>query len=84
MQVSVANLARSDLVFGERLARLGFVWMPFLHDHVPAGCADDPGGWEKRVWRRRGRGRDVSLHVRLAGSANERLALLFRDWRRSP
>jgi GrpB-like predicted nucleotidyltransferase (UPF0157 family) len=83
MQVSVANLARSDLVFGEPLARLGFVRMPFLHDHVPAGCADDPGGSEKRVWRRRGRVRDVNLHVRLAGSANERLALLFLDWFRA-
>jgi GrpB-like predicted nucleotidyltransferase (UPF0157 family) len=30
-----------------------------------------------------GRGRDVNLHVRLAGSANERLALLFRDWFRA-
>jgi GrpB-like predicted nucleotidyltransferase (UPF0157 family) len=73
---SIPGMAAKDiLVFGEPLARLGFVRLPFLHDHVPAGCADDPGGWEKRVWRRRGRGRDVNLHVRLAGSANERLAL---------
>ena len=27
-----------------------------------------------------GTGEDVNLHVRLTGSPNERLALLFRDW----
>lgn len=83
MQVSVAGLAESDLVFGEPLTRLGFERMPYQHDHVPAGCADDPDGWQKRLWRRRGSGRDVNLHVRLAGSGNERLALLFRDWFRA-
>lgn len=28
-------------------------------------------------------GEDVNLHVRVAGSPNERLALLFRDWFRA-
>jgi len=36
--------------------------------------------WTKRFWQRTGTGEDVNLHVRLTGSPNERLALLFRDW----
>ena len=36
--------------------------------------------WAKRFWTRRGTGADVNLHVRVSGSPNERLALLFRDW----
>ncbi|MFI0236477.1 GrpB family protein [Streptomyces sp. NPDC016845] len=38
----------------------------------------------KRYWSRRGPDADpVNLHVRGAGSPNERLALLFRDWLRA-
>jgi len=38
----------------------------------------------KRLWSRRGHaGGDVNLHVRLAGSPNERVAMLFRDWLRA-
>jgi GrpB-like predicted nucleotidyltransferase (UPF0157 family) len=49
----------------------------------PAGLDDDPAGWAKRFWSRRGHPNgDVNLHVRLAGSPNERLALLFSDWLR--
>jgi GrpB-like predicted nucleotidyltransferase (UPF0157 family) len=33
--------------------------------------------------RRNHPGGDVNLHVRLVGSPNERLALLFRDWLRA-
>jgi hypothetical protein len=49
---------------------------------VPAGCDDPPERWAKRLWSRRD-GERVHLHCRLAGSPNERLALLFRDWFRA-
>jgi GrpB-like predicted nucleotidyltransferase (UPF0157 family) len=36
------------------------------------------------MWARRNHPQgDVNLHVRLVGSPNERLALLFRDWLRA-
>ena len=58
--------------------------LPYDRDHVPAGCADDQSLWVKRFWSRRSTtDGDVNLHVRLVGSPNERLALLFRDWLRS-
>lgn len=83
MQVSVADLDQAERAFADPLASLGFEQLPYNRDHVPAGRSDDPELWAKRYWRRRRRLEDVNLHVRLAGSPNERLALLFRDWFRA-
>ncbi|MDH6142263.1 GrpB-like predicted nucleotidyltransferase (UPF0157 family) [Kitasatospora sp. GP30] len=90
LQVSVADLVQAEAVFDGPLAGQGFQRSPYQRDHVPAGLDDDPARWAKRMWSRRLRaelegldGPDVNLHVRLAGSPNERLALLFRDWFRA-
>jgi GrpB-like predicted nucleotidyltransferase (UPF0157 family) len=51
---------------------------------VPVGWSGDHATWAKRLWLRRGSpSGDVNLHVRRAGSPNERVALLFRDWFRA-
>ena len=56
----------------------------YARDHVPAGRVDDPVSWAKRFWSRRDHvDGDVNLHVRVVGSPNERVALLFRDWMRA-
>lgn len=40
--------------------------------------------WRKRLWAKpQPGGERIVLHCRLAGSPNERLALLFRDWFRA-
>jgi GrpB-like predicted nucleotidyltransferase (UPF0157 family) len=84
LQVSVADLEPAARDFDEPLGTQGFQRVPYEHDHVPAGLEDDPGRWVKRLWSRRGHAAgDVNLHVRLAGSPNERVALLFRDWLRA-
>jgi GrpB-like predicted nucleotidyltransferase (UPF0157 family) len=84
VQVSVADLNMAVEVFENPLAAMGFERLPYDRDHVPAGRSDDPALWVKRFWRRRGhQDGDVNLHVRLVGSPNERLALLFRDWMRA-
>lgn len=84
LQVTVTDLQRAVDGLARPLSMLGFELMPYQHDHVPAGRDDPPGLWAKRMWRRRGLAEpDVNLHVRLAGSGNERLALLFRDWFRA-
>ncbi len=80
IQVSVADLIDAQEHFDPPLRELGFVGFPNGRDHIPAGRRDDPALWEKRFWQRTGTGEDVNLHVRLTGSPNERLALLFRDW----
>jgi dephospho-CoA kinase len=84
LQVSVTDLAAAAAAVDTALAGLGFARSPYQADHVPAGRTDDPAGWAKRLWLRRGHpGGDVNLHVRRAGAPNERLALLFRDWFRA-
>ena len=84
VQVSVADLNVAAERFDEPLVAMGFERLPYDRDHVPAGRPDDPALWAKRFWRRRShREGDVNLHVRLVGSPNERLALLFRDWMRA-
>ncbi|NUO55750.1 MAG: GrpB family protein [Hamadaea sp.] len=84
LQVSVNDLDSIAEAFHGPLAALGFERTSFNQDHVPAGSVDDPARWAKRFWRRREHpAGDVNLHVRVAGSPNERLALLFRDWFRA-
>lgn len=84
MQVSVHDLQAAEDAFQPPLAGHGFRRSSYRRDHVPAGCGDAPDRWAKRLWWRRGHpGGDVNLHVRVLGSPNERLALLFRDWFRA-
>ena len=52
-------------------------------DHVPPGGADDPAQWSKWFYNQRGDGRRVNLHVRVEGRANQRYAVLFRDYLRA-
>ena len=84
VQVSVRDLDIAAERFDRPLTAMGFERLPYDRDHVPAGQPDDPDRWVKRYWRRRSQSDgDVNLHVRLVGSPNERLALLFRDWMRA-
>jgi GrpB-like predicted nucleotidyltransferase (UPF0157 family) len=84
VQVSVVDLRAAAERFDPPLVTMGFERVLYGLDHVPAGRSDDPGRWAKLFWRRRDRQEvDVNLHVRLVGSPNERLALLFRDWMRA-
>lgn len=51
-------------------------------DHVPAAWEGPEDAWDKLLFRPR-TGRPVNAHVRVAGSPNERYALLFRDYLRA-
>ena len=84
LQVSVGDLDGATAGLDTPLGALGFRRLPYQRDHVPAGRADDPDVWAKRLWVRRGRAEpDANLHARATGSPNERVALLFRDWLRA-
>lgn len=52
-------------------------------DHVPSGGPADPEQWSKWFYTQRGTERRVNLHVRVAGRANQRYAVLFRDYLRA-
>jgi GrpB-like predicted nucleotidyltransferase (UPF0157 family) len=84
VQAIVDNLDRDAAALDGPLAALGYQREPYEHDHVPAGSRDDAERWVKRLFSRRHHPNgDVNLHVRLLGSPNARLALLFRDWFRA-
>lgn len=53
-----------------------------VHDHVPPGWSDDSIEWRKMLFSQPEGARRVNLHVREADRANQRYALLFRDYLR--
>jgi GrpB-like predicted nucleotidyltransferase (UPF0157 family) len=82
MQVTVeTESALDDAV--ERMVAADWEVRPPRRDHPVPGLPADDVQWVKRLlvepmYRRR-----VNLHVRVAGRANQRYALLFRDYLRS-
>jgi GrpB-like predicted nucleotidyltransferase (UPF0157 family) len=80
MQVTVERLADAveAALVGAGYARLTHI----DHDHVPPGAPSDPAEWAKWIFKERA-GRRVNLHVRLAGRANQRYPILFRDYLRA-
>jgi GrpB-like predicted nucleotidyltransferase (UPF0157 family) len=49
-------------------------------DHRPPGGAEDPAEWSKLYFNPPGGQRRTNTHVRVQGRANQRYALLFRDY----
>ena len=60
----------------ERLATI-------THDHLPPGAPDREEEWKKWFFKSLPPERRINLHVRLAGHANQRYPLLFRDYLRA-
>lgn len=52
-------------------------------DHVPPGLSSDAKQWSKLLFLERPGDRRCNIHVRQHGMANQRYALLFRDYLRS-
>jgi GrpB-like predicted nucleotidyltransferase (UPF0157 family) len=79
VQVSVADLGAAD-----GLATAGF--RPFADavvDHCPPGADSTPEQWTKRLFVEPEGERRANVHVRVEGRANQRYALLFRDYLRA-
>lgn len=82
IQATVASLDPDSL--GESLARLGYERpVSDACDHVPPGGSAHDADWRKAFFRLATPDRRVHLHVRVAGAANQRYALLFRDYLRA-
>jgi GrpB-like predicted nucleotidyltransferase (UPF0157 family) len=82
LQVTVATLEAGELI--PALASLGYtVWEGITGDHLPPGRNDPPEEWRKLFFRAPEGQRRTNLHVRQAGRANQRYALLFRDYLRA-
>lgn len=82
LQVSVADAGGFDAV-AEPLARAGFPRKTGIWSDTPKASDPDPAHWDKRFHANADPGRDVNVHVRVAGSAGWRYALAFRDWLRA-
>jgi GrpB-like predicted nucleotidyltransferase (UPF0157 family) len=82
VQVTVAVLDAAAIA--PALAPLGYALREDItRDHVPPGWTDDPAEWRKLYFRAPAGQRRTHLHVRQAGRANQRYALLFRDFVRA-
>jgi GrpB-like predicted nucleotidyltransferase (UPF0157 family) len=80
IQVTVAAL---DAGIAAALAPLGYTRIPTIdRDHQPPGHTDPPADWAKQIYRPPAGQRPTNLHIRQAGRANQRYALLFRDYLR--
>ncbi|HEY1684148.1 MAG TPA: GrpB family protein [Tepidisphaeraceae bacterium] len=81
MQVTVEQL---EPAVEAALMEAGFYRLTHIHcDHVPPGASSDPAQWTKWIFNENPGGRRVNLHVRIAGRANQRYAILFRDYLRA-
>jgi GrpB-like predicted nucleotidyltransferase (UPF0157 family) len=79
IQVAVADLGAADA-----LAAAGF--RPFAgagEDHRPPGDDRPDTEWSKRLFVEPQDERRANVHVRVLGNANQRYALLFRDYLRA-
>jgi GrpB-like predicted nucleotidyltransferase (UPF0157 family) len=80
VQVTVAALDRERLV--PALARTGLADQGIGGDHRPPGAVGPDDDWRKLLFKPT-TGRQVNVHVRVAGRPNQRYPLLFRDYLRA-
>lgn len=83
IQITVKSLNQLDEVI-EGLTKLGYLYRPDINrDHIPPGWQGDSANWDKRYFRAGESQRRTNIHVRQLGMANQRYALLFRDYLRA-
>ncbi len=93
---SVPNLAAKDLIdiqitvndldsrVEAGLNRIGHNRLKDVNqDHVPPGKTTDAREWRKWIFKPAPSQRPTNVHVRIAGRANQRYPLLFRDYLRA-
>jgi GrpB-like predicted nucleotidyltransferase (UPF0157 family) len=81
IQVTVKDLTPE---IREKLVQAGYQHFEALtEDHLPPGEQDGISAWKKMVFVQPEGQRRTNIHVRIAGSLNQRYALLFRDYLRA-
>jgi dephospho-CoA kinase len=81
LQVAVPDLEAAATI-APLLAAAGFPAVRGIESDTPKPDAPDPSAWLKRFHANADPCRAVNVHVRPAGSAGWRYALMFRDWLR--
>lgn len=82
IQVTVPDFMRWDEL-EPLISRSGYVVTPVRTDHRPPRAGGPESDWEKRFFQASAGARRVHVHVRVDGRANQRYALLFRDYLRA-
>lgn len=80
IQITVAAL---DDQVRAAMDGLGYTLREGLRDHLPPGMIGPAGDWEKWFFIEPPGQRLTNTHVRMQGHANQRYALLFRDYLRA-
>lgn len=81
VQVTVRDFAAPLEVL---LSSPGYIRLPDINeDHLPPQVSGPASEWEKRYFQPPDGQRPTNLHVRAHGRANQRYALLFRDYLRT-
>lgn len=85
IQVTVQDFApETDIHLTDALESIGYTRISTIdRDHQPPGDTSAEANWEKRYFRAPEGQRPTNLHIRAAGRANQRYALLFRDYLRA-
>ena len=81
IQVTVRSLDAAIEAAFQRAGYRRVEWI--IQDHVPPGFDGELSEWEKWTFVPSAGRRMANVHVRLEGRANQRYALLFRDYLRS-
>ena len=82
VQATVGDEALLDKAFG-KLTSAGWQACSPRRDHRVPGMPEDAEQWVKRLVNEPVGERRVNLHIRVGGRANQRYALLFRDYLRA-
>jgi GrpB-like predicted nucleotidyltransferase (UPF0157 family) len=81
IQITVREL---EPAIEQLLNRTGYTRVETItRDHLPPQGPDEPGEWRKWLFRAPEGQRPTNTHVRVAGLANQRYAILFRDYLRT-
>ncbi len=83
IQVTVEAVEPDDAYVGALQAASYVLCDGLTRDHRPPGTLEPDGEWEKRLFNELPGQRRTNIHVRGAGLANQRYALLFRDYLRA-
>jgi GrpB-like predicted nucleotidyltransferase (UPF0157 family) len=77
IQITVAGLGDAN-----QLSDAGLEEISVYGDHRPPGATGPEADWQKRLFSRRA-AMPTNVHVRVEGRANQRYALLFREYLRA-
>lgn len=81
VQVTVVDESLLDRV-ASMLEQRGWRRRAPVDDHVVPGLSADPSEWQKALFHEPEGRRQAHVHVRVAGRANQRYALIVRDYLR--